>query len=67
MVAVNSRTVLAFLAAGVALAATTVTASARACPFCGGADGKTLTADAGDASLILFGKLSNAGTIWSSA
>jgi hypothetical protein len=32
----------------------------KACPFCGGADGKTLTADAGDASLILFGKLSNA-------
>jgi len=31
-----------------------------ACPFCQGADGKTLTADASDASLILFGKLSNA-------
>src|SRR5438874_5037179 len=60
MVAVNSRTVLAFLAASVALAAATLTPSARACPFCGGADGKTLTADAGDASLILFGKLSNA-------
>jgi hypothetical protein len=31
-----------------------------ACPFCQGADGKTLTSDASDASLILFGKLSNA-------
>ena len=34
--------------------------TASACPFCGGADSKTLTADANDASLILFGKLSNA-------
>jgi hypothetical protein len=33
--------------------------TARACPFCS-AEGKTLTADAGEASLILFGKLSNA-------
>jgi hypothetical protein len=33
---------------------------ANACPFCQGADGKTLTADAADASLILFGKLTNA-------
>jgi hypothetical protein len=31
----------------------------RACPFCA-AEGKTLTADANEASLILFGKLSNA-------
>src|SRR4051794_27989129 len=31
----------------------------RACPFCS-AEGKTLTADANEASLILFGKLSNA-------
>jgi len=34
-------------------------AAVRACPFCS-AEGKTLTADAGEASLILFGKLSNA-------
>lgn len=34
-------------------------AVAQACPFCA-AEGKTLTADAGEASLILFGKLSNA-------
>src|SRR3954454_19050944 len=33
--------------------------AARACPFCS-AEGKTLTADASEASLILFGKLSNA-------
>jgi hypothetical protein len=32
---------------------------ARACPFCV-AEGKTLTADANEASLILFGKLTNA-------
>ena len=33
--------------------------AAHACPFCS-AEGKTLTADANEASLILFGKLSNA-------
>jgi hypothetical protein len=37
-----------------------LTADASACPFCQGADGKTLTADAGEASMILFGKLTNA-------
>jgi hypothetical protein len=34
-------------------------AATRACPFCS-AEGKTLTADANEASLILFGKLTNA-------
>jgi hypothetical protein len=33
---------------------------ADCCPFCSGTDGKTLTADAADASLILYGKLVNA-------
>jgi hypothetical protein len=45
------------IAAGVVAVGTPHTG---ACPFCQGADGKTLTADASDASLILFGKLSNA-------
>src|SRR5437868_4076481 len=35
------------------------TTAGHACPFCS-AEGKTLTADANEASLILFGKLTNA-------
>ncbi len=49
--------------AGLLAAAVTVCVPVRkaeACPFCNGADGKTLTTDASEASLILFGKLSNA-------
>jgi hypothetical protein len=48
------------LIAGFAVVAIGSPAFARACPFCQGADGKTLTAEAGEASLILYGKLSNA-------
>lgn len=42
-----------------ALCAAVPARAAHACPFCS-AEGKTLTADANEASLILFGKLSNA-------
>lgn len=34
--------------------------AASCCPLCGAADGKTLTGDAADAAMILYGKLSNA-------
>src|SRR6516162_9054927 len=47
---------VALLAAGAALSAT---GPAAACPFCN-AQGQTLTADAAQASMILFGRLTNA-------
>jgi hypothetical protein len=58
MFAIVRRGTLSVLAA--AILASWLTVEVRACPFCQGADGKTLTADAAEASLILFGKLSNA-------
>jgi hypothetical protein len=55
------RYLLAVISAScAALTAGWLASRVSACPFCGGADSKTLTADANDASLILFGKLSNA-------
>ena len=59
MIAFNRRVALIGLLDACAVAMST-TLSASACPFCNGADGKTLTTDAGEASLILFGKLKNA-------
>jgi len=57
MFALSRRTAFAgLLVASVALVAAR---SAAGCPFCA-AEGKTLTADANEASLILFGKLTNA-------
>jgi hypothetical protein len=59
MFALSRRSALTgLLAAGAAFFFTRL--PVEACPFCNGADGKTLTTDAGEASLILFGKLKNA-------
>jgi hypothetical protein len=59
MSVLNRRAVFAvFLAAGAVIFFSG--AKADCCPFCNGSDGKTLTTVASEASLVLFGKLSNA-------
>jgi hypothetical protein len=57
---VYRRAALAFLFASTTALVLGNAGRADCCPFCTGAEGKTLTADAADASLILFGKLTNA-------
>ena len=59
MFALDRRAILAgALATAAALIAPV--SKADSCPFCNGADGKTLTTVASESSLVLFGKLSNA-------
>jgi hypothetical protein len=59
MFAFNRRAALAVLLTAAA-ALISPWSKADCCPFCSGADGKTLTAVASESSLVLFGKLSNA-------
>jgi hypothetical protein len=60
MSALSRRAVVAgLLAVGALCFAPCAMARAWCCPFCS-AEGKTLTADANESSLILFGKLTNA-------
>jgi hypothetical protein len=60
MLALNRRAVtVGLVVVGAGMLALGPVSRAVSCPFCS-AEGKTLTADANEASLILFGKLTNA-------